>query len=151
MRPGDISGNLMPVQVTSLTDLVPRLQSGNEILLGSCGLGHLSDWSSLVVTSLVPTQYALCVSVSSSCVQVYGFYDECKRKYGSVNVWRYCTEIFDYLSLSAIIDGKVGAMYGQECVCVTVYLVLKHQWSTDIVFPLPVLDLLCTWRAVSFH
>ncbi len=40
-------------------------------------------------------------------IQVYGFYDECKRKYGSVNVWRYCTEIFDYLSLSAIVDGEV--------------------------------------------
>lgn len=25
-----------------------------------------------------------------------------------MTVWRYCTEIFDYLSLSAIIDGKVG-------------------------------------------
>ena len=40
-------------------------------------------------------------------IQVYGFYDECKRKYGSVNVWRYCTEIFDYLSLSAIIADKI--------------------------------------------
>ena len=39
---------------------------------------------------------------SRQITQVYGFYDECLRKYGSVNVWRYCTEIFDYLSLSSI-------------------------------------------------
>ena len=48
--------------------------------------------------------------MSSSLLQVYGFYDECKRKYGSVNVWRYCTEIFDYLSLAAIIDDRVSAI-----------------------------------------
>ena len=49
---------------------------------------------------------------SRQITQVYGFYDECMRKYGSINVWRYCTEIFDYLSLASIIDGKIFCVHG---------------------------------------
>ena len=43
---------------------------------------------------------------------MYGFYDECLRKYGSVNVWRYCTDIFDYLSLSALVDNRILCVHG---------------------------------------
>ena len=39
--------------------------------------------------------------------QVYGFYDECLRKYGNPKVWTYFTDLFDYLPLTAIVDGQV--------------------------------------------
>eukprot|EP00698_Gefionella_okellyi_P020216 TRINITY_DN6320_c0_g1_i1.p1 TRINITY_DN6320_c0_g1~~TRINITY_DN6320_c0_g1_i1.p1 ORF type:complete len:319 (-),score=52.73 TRINITY_DN6320_c0_g1_i1:71-982(-) len=49
---------------------------------------------------------------SRQITQVYGFYDECQRKYGNANAWKYCTEVFDYLTLAAVIDGRVLCVHG---------------------------------------
>jgi len=49
---------------------------------------------------------------SRQITQVYGFYDECLRKYGSANVWKIFTDLFDYLPLTALIEGKIFCLHG---------------------------------------
>ena len=50
---------------------------------------------------------------SRQVTQVYGFYDECVRKFGSPAVWRICTELFDYLVLGAFIpEASVFCLHG---------------------------------------
>jgi len=49
---------------------------------------------------------------SRQITQVYGFYDECLRKYGNASAWRHCVSCFDTFSLAAIIDSRVLCVHG---------------------------------------
>ena len=49
---------------------------------------------------------------SRQITQVYGFYDECLRKYGNANVWRILTDLFDYMPLTALVDSQIFCLHG---------------------------------------
>ena len=49
---------------------------------------------------------------SRQITQVYGFYEECFQKYGNASVWKACCQVFDFMTLGAIIDGRVLCVHG---------------------------------------
>lgn len=49
---------------------------------------------------------------SRGITQSYGFYTECVRKYGNANVWTYFTDMFDFLTLSVVIDNSIFCVHG---------------------------------------
>ena len=48
---------------------------------------------------------------SSVTNRIYGFYDECKRRY-SIKLWKAFTDLFNYLPVAALIDDKILCMHG---------------------------------------
>lgn len=49
---------------------------------------------------------------SRQITQVYGFYDECFKKYGNANVWTYLTDLFDFFPICALVDQKFFCLHG---------------------------------------
>lgn len=71
---------------------------------------------------------------SRQITQVYGFYDECLRKYGNANVWKYFTDLFDYLPLTALVDGQVSnvmQLCGLNSTCYCLFFVTLGNLSQE--------------------
>ncbi|EGR27753.1 ser thr protein phosphatase family protein, putative [Ichthyophthirius multifiliis] len=76
--------------------------------------------------SVETIQYLLCLKVkypenvilvrgnheTRAVSKIYGFYDEIIRKYGNPYPWKIITDIFDYLPISALVQGKFFCVHG---------------------------------------
>lgn len=108
---------------------------------------------------------------SRQITQVYGFYDECLRKYGNPNVWRFFTDLFDYLPLTALIDNQVCIFHSESLSNVTASITIRfieydeaqclingdflasqcRLLSQFRFVDRPLTDILSTRRLVTFH
>ncbi|KAH7832590.1 putative Serine/threonine-protein phosphatase PP2A-2 catalytic subunit [Monocercomonoides exilis] len=49
---------------------------------------------------------------SRQITQIYGFYDECVKKYGSPEIWTCFTDLFDYLPIGAVVEQSILGIHG---------------------------------------
>jgi serine/threonine-protein phosphatase PP1-1 len=94
------------------------LPSGNFVFLGDYVDRGYFSLETLTLLLCLKAKYPDRITLvrgnheSRQITQVYGFYEECFQKYGNASVWKACCQVFDFMTLGAIIDGKVLCVHG---------------------------------------
>lgn len=113
---GDIHGQFD--DLIELFDVGGKIPETNYIFMGDFVDRGINSVETFLFLLALKVKYPDRISLirgnheSRQITQVYGFYDECLKKYNSINVWRYCTEVFDLLSLAAVIENKIYCVHG---------------------------------------
>ena len=48
----------------------------------------------------------------STINRLYGFYDECKRRFQTIKIWKLFSNCFNFLPIAGLIDDKIFCMHG---------------------------------------
>lgn len=113
---GDIHGQFEDLlELFKVGGEIPEI---NYVFLGDYVDRGFKSVETILYLLALKVKYPDCITLirgNHECrgiTQQYGFYDECVRKYGSLNVWKECTNVFDYMTISAVIDNKIFCVHG---------------------------------------
>ena len=75
--------------------------------------------------------------------KIYGFYDECFKKYGNERIWKMFTDVFMCLPLSATVEEKIFCLHGGLSPALTrIDDIVKLKRFCDVPHEGPICDLL---------